>query len=348
VGIKVGVNPPKTPVTEGSSDIAPTSVPGIYKLPGPPPPFVPGPLPNVGKSGDSPAGYTSTVKIEGNTVAIEGASYKSTGSPDVASKGTGGGMVSATEEGKTEFAAPGSMNVKAEGKQIQLFTDAMTNDDKNGGTTLPGNIQDPETPDAMSVLQAIVDKCENSVPANDANGKKKSCTKLGAEKHACCEKAIQDHRNANPPDGKPPVDGEKGYKRPTKREQRKKKPGPPTSIPGSRAGIFAAARDGAIAALAGMSLGAKAAKKFIGKAIGKALGGKCFPDAAIINPDGSKTMVDFKFPCPKGHPSGKGTSKGGVSTAMSPEQQGAYDAISKGTCDGPTETILPSQLSFGF
>jgi len=343
MGIKTGVNPPKTPVTEGSSDIAPSSVPGVYKMPGPGAP-VPTPLPNIGKSGDSPADYTSTVKIEGNKVAIEGSTYKSTGSPDAASKGTGGGVVSSTEEGKTEFAAPGSMNVKAEGKQIQLFADAMTNDDKNGGTTLPGNIQDPETP--MSVLQNIADKCNNTVSPTDENGKKKPCTKLGAEKHACCEKAIQDHRNANPPDGKPPLEGEKGYKRPTKREQRKKKPGPPTPIPGSRAGLFATARDGAIAALAGMKLGAKAARKFIGKAIGKALGGKCFPDAAIINPDGSKTMVDFKFPCPPGHPSGKGTSKGGVNTAMGTEQQASYDAISKGTCDETAEAILPNEASF--
>ena len=103
-------------------------------------------MPNIGKSSDSPDGYTTTVKIEDNKVAIEGTSYKSTGSPDAASKGTGGGVVSSTEEGKTEFAAPGSMNVKAEGKQIQLFADAMTNDDKNGGATLPGNIQIPRRP----------------------------------------------------------------------------------------------------------------------------------------------------------------------------------------------------------
>ena len=200
----------------------------------------------------------------------------------------------------------------------------------------------------MDVLKAIADKCENSVPARDEKGKKKTCTKLGAEKHACCEKAIQDHRNANPPNGKPPVEGEQGYKRPTKRDQRKRKPPPPTPISGSRGAIFAAARDTAIAAVGTLGLVGKAAKDFIGKSIGKALGGKCFPDAAIINPDGSKTMADFKFPCPKGHPSGKGTSKGGVSTSMSPEQQASYDAISKGTCDGPAEAILPSQLSFGF
>ena len=52
---------------------------------------------------------------------------KSQPSPDVASQGTGGGIVSATTQGKTEFVAPGSMDVKAEGKNIQLLGDAMTN-----------------------------------------------------------------------------------------------------------------------------------------------------------------------------------------------------------------------------
>jgi hypothetical protein len=231
------------------------------------------------------------------------------------------------------------MNVKAEGKNIQLLGEAMLNNGSsppyNSGTPT-GNVQAPTALDAMETLQSIVNNCENSVPATE-NGKKKTCTKLGAEKHACCEKAIQEHREANPPDGKPPLEGEKGYKRPTKKEQRKRKPSPPTSIPGSRQELFNNAVSDAIAA-----------GTDVGESIGKALGGKCFPDSAIMNADGSKTMVDFKFPCPKGHPSGKGTSKGGVKTAMSPEQQASYDAISKGTCDGPAQTIMPSQLSFGF
>jgi len=146
MSIKVGVNPPKTPVTEGSQDKAPASVPNVCKMPGPPAPFVPTPLPNLGRSDDSPDGYTTTVIFEGKKVAIKGATYKSTGSPDAASKGTGGGIVSSVEEGKTGFAAPGSMNVKAEGKNIQLLGDAMTN---NGNTynsaTLPGNLQLTET-----------------------------------------------------------------------------------------------------------------------------------------------------------------------------------------------------------
>jgi len=141
----VGVNPPKTPVTEGSNDMAPATLPNVCKMPGPPAPFVPTPLPNIGMSSDRLTEATTTVKFEGNKVAIKGSYYMSQPSPDVASQGTGGGIVSSTVQGKTEFVAPGSMTVKAEGKNIQLLGDAMTN---NGGSpansgTMPGNQQPP-------------------------------------------------------------------------------------------------------------------------------------------------------------------------------------------------------------
>lgn len=139
--MSVSVNPPKTPVTEGSQDTAAATLPNVCKMPGPPAPFVPTPLPNMGKSGDNLKKATSKVLFEGKKVAIEGSFYKSMG--DMASKGTGGGLVSAATHGKTKFVAPGSMNVKAEGKNIQLLGDAMTN---NGGSpansaTAPGNVQ---------------------------------------------------------------------------------------------------------------------------------------------------------------------------------------------------------------
>ena len=73
-------------------------------MPGPPAPFVPAPLPNIGKSGKNPQGYSQDVTIEGNAVAIKGATFESMG--DVASKGTGGGMISANCEGITKFVGP--------------------------------------------------------------------------------------------------------------------------------------------------------------------------------------------------------------------------------------------------
>lgn len=144
--MKVSVNPPKTPVTQGSSGIATATVPNVCKMPGPPAPFVPTPLPNIGKSGDSPKGYTKSVKVEGKWVAIRGATFGSVG--DAASKGTGGGLISANTHGPTKFAGPGSMTVKFEGKNVHLLGDPMLNNCGGGGNppnaaTLLGVVQGP-------------------------------------------------------------------------------------------------------------------------------------------------------------------------------------------------------------
>jgi hypothetical protein len=142
--MSVTINPPKTPVTEGSDGVAAATLPNVCKMPGPPAPFVPAPLPNVGRSGLSPKGFSKTVTIEGKKVAIRGATFGSIG--DVASKGTGGGIVSANCEGPTSFVGPGSMNVKIEGKNVQLLADPMLNNGGPSGTppnaaTMMGIIQ---------------------------------------------------------------------------------------------------------------------------------------------------------------------------------------------------------------
>lgn len=128
----VAVNPPKTPVTKGSSGIAAATLPNICKMPGPPAPFVPTPLPNIGQSGKQPDGYSTSVKVEGEPVAIAGASFGSSG--DIASKGTGGGVVSNNAEGPTKFIAPGSLNVQIEGKNVQYLGDQMMNNCGPGGS----------------------------------------------------------------------------------------------------------------------------------------------------------------------------------------------------------------------
>lgn len=128
--MSVGVNPPKTPVTEGSHGIATATLPNMCKMPGPPAPFVPTPLPNIGKSGNSPDGYSTTVKIEDNAVAIKGASFCSMG--DVASKALGGGMASMNTEGPCKFIGPGATDVQFDGGNVQLLSDQVTN---NGGAS---------------------------------------------------------------------------------------------------------------------------------------------------------------------------------------------------------------------
>jgi uncharacterized Zn-binding protein involved in type VI secretion len=195
----VGVNPPKTPVTEGSGDKAIASVPNVCKMPGPPAPFVPTPLPNIGQSSDNLDECTSTVLFEGKKVAIRGTTYKSKLSGDLASKATGGGVVSSTEEGTTAFAAPGSMNVKAEGKNIQLLGDAMLN---NGGSTPynaaapSGNLQGAESLDDIhDELTKIAEACNDAVNAKDGPANAKNCRTLGTKKHKCCEDAINKAKN---------------------------------------------------------------------------------------------------------------------------------------------------------
>jgi hypothetical protein len=133
--MSVAINPPKTPVTKGSNGIAAATLPNMCKMPGPPAPFVPTPLPNIGKSGMSPDGYSTTVEIEGNAVAITGASFGSMG--DVASKALGGGLVSMNCEGPTKFLGPGSMTVLIQGKNVQLLSDQMFNN--NGPSGSPPN-----------------------------------------------------------------------------------------------------------------------------------------------------------------------------------------------------------------
>jgi len=123
--MSVSINPPKTPVTKGSNGISMATLPNMCKMPGPPAPFVPVPLPNAGKSSSSLKKPSKKVKICGKPVAIKGSTFTSMG--DMPSKGTGGGMVSAKTHGVTKFTTPGSLDVKIEGKNVHLLSDMTTN-----------------------------------------------------------------------------------------------------------------------------------------------------------------------------------------------------------------------------
>jgi uncharacterized Zn-binding protein involved in type VI secretion len=163
---KVGIHPPKTPVTSGSNGVAKATTPNVCKMPGPPAPFVPSPLPNMGKSGNSPKDFSTSVKIKGDPVAIRGATFESMG--DIASKGTGGGLVSANTQGPTKFITPGSLNVKIENKSVHLLGEPMLNNGgpsgspPNTGATLAGLDQDDI--DKLTALLTIVAKaCSEAV-----------------------------------------------------------------------------------------------------------------------------------------------------------------------------------------
>ncbi|WPB72815.1 PAAR-like domain-containing protein [Archangium violaceum] len=212
--MSVSVNSPKTPVTEGSVGIAAATLPNMCKMPGPPAPFVPAPLPNIGKSGDSPKGYSTSVTIEGHAIAIKGASFGSMG--DAASKGTGGGLTSANTHGPTKFIGPGSLNVKVEGKNVQLLGDPMMNNCGPGGSpsnsaTLSGLSQACSPSAILKELKQIATDCNKKInrkagykPPRKPSGKE--CTRLGTKKHKCCEEAIKKADN-------PLVKSEVGYKK---------------------------------------------------------------------------------------------------------------------------------------
>jgi hypothetical protein len=203
----VAVNPPKTPVTKGSGGVATATLPNICKMPPPPPPFAPTPLPNIGQSGKMPQGYSTSVKIEKQPVAITGASFGSSG--DIASKATGGGIISNNAEGPTKFIAPGSLDVRIQGKNVQLLSDQMLNNCGIPGSppnsaTLAGVLQSPNMTlgDILADLNKIAAKCnkDENKKAGYSPGSKPSgreCTTLGTKKHTCCENAINAGKNPN-------------------------------------------------------------------------------------------------------------------------------------------------------
>jgi uncharacterized Zn-binding protein involved in type VI secretion len=184
----VGVNPPKTAVTKGSSGIAAATLPNVCKMPGPPAPFVPTPLPNIGMSGSSPEGYSKTVTIEGQPVAIQGAKFGSRG--DIASKATGGGLVSANTHGPTKFLGPGSMNVKFEGKNVQLLGDPMLNNCGPSGSpanaaTMSGLVQVPEAvlyPELVGNPTLCTTGGDHRYEAHEANGEESLEQKISTAK----------------------------------------------------------------------------------------------------------------------------------------------------------------------
>jgi uncharacterized Zn-binding protein involved in type VI secretion len=175
----VGVNPPKSPVTKGCNSMAVATVPNVCKMPGPPAPFVPTPLPNIGQSGKSPQDFSTTVTMDGDPVAIRGSSYGSSG--DIASKGTGGGIVSNNAEGPTKFIAPGSLNVQIEGKNVQLLGDQTFNNCGPSGNppnaaTMQGTVHAPAVP-VIVFDQATFPQKYANIKAYLKNKKSKTLTR---------------------------------------------------------------------------------------------------------------------------------------------------------------------------
>jgi hypothetical protein len=205
MAFSIGIHPPKTPVTTGSLGMAKATLPNICKMPGMP--FTPTPLPNIAKSELSPKGFSKTVKMDGHTVAIRGATFESIG--DIASKGTGGGLISANTHGPAKFITPGSLTVRIEGKSVHLLGEPMLNNcgpsgsPPNTGATVKGLHQySKDASPEEKALQDIMCECNRNYPPPAPPGE---CKEIGDAKHECCEEAIKNHK---PP---PEIGGERGY-----------------------------------------------------------------------------------------------------------------------------------------
>ncbi len=277
----VAIHPPKTPVTKGSRTVAKATLPNVCKMPGPPAPFVPAPLPNIAKSVLSPKGYSTTVKIEGNAVAIRGATFESMG--DMARKGTGGGLISANTHGPAKFITLGSLTVKIEGKSVHLLGEPMLNNcgpsgspPNTGASMMGADHDDLQGDDAEKALQDIVCECSKLYDKlQDTRDPKANCRKLGEEKHDCCNDGINLHNRQ----GKSPkLQTEQGYTEKTGAHQ------PDASRKWPR--------------------GASPEQYFRG------ISGKIFPDAAVLDANGKvDQFVEFKFQCPKGTPTRAGAKE---------------------------------------
>jgi hypothetical protein len=314
-------------VHKGSNGISMATIPDVCKTPSPAGP-VPIPYPNISQSATLDKG-TTTVKADGGMMIATKGSEFSLSNGDEA--GVAGGVKSSTFMKESTWILY-SFDVKMDGSNACRLTDKKFQNHENTAD-MGGVFQSPVM--AFAFIQQSVDDCNQEVsPTHEYDpkkGQKKSCAKLGTDKHDCMEKKIAAKNRDAKDNGTTSIEGECGYKRP---------PGPLTKLAKDRKTIFKnAVADGIASAGAGAT--PAAVKTAVSTAIGKALGGSCFPDAAIVHPNGSKTFIDFKFPCPPGHPAGKGTSKGGRKTAMSPSQQSAYDDLGVLTGNGKAFAVTP-------
>jgi hypothetical protein len=326
-------------VHKGSNGMSMATMPDVCKTPSPGGP-VPIPYPNMSQSATLAKG-TTTVKADGGMmIGIKGSEFSLSNGDNA---GVAGGVKSSTFMKESTWILY-SFDVKMDGKNACRLSDKKFQNHENT-VDLGGEFQSPAA--AQATLAQWVKDCDQSV-TKSKGGKKKSCQQLGREKHDCMEKKIEDYRKKNPqsdpaPPGHP--EGERGYPRPPSDGS------PFVTPPGGpgRNSVISGAIAQAKSTIASQGLTGSAAKKAVSQSIGKALRGNVFPDAAINLGGGKKMFVDFKFPCPKGQPTGhkRGSrnrlSKGSSNTQMSESQRKAYTRLSAGTGSSvPAKSLNPS------
>jgi hypothetical protein len=313
-------------VHKGSNGMSMATMPDVCKTPSPGGP-VPIPYPNMSQSATLAKG-TTTVKADGGMmIGIKGSEFSLSNGDNA---GVAGGVKSSTFMKESTWILY-SFDVKMDGKNACRLSDKKFQNHENT-VDLGGEFQ--SIAKAQATLAQWVKDCDQSVKKTK-NGKKKSCQQLGREKHVCMEKKIEAHRQDPEPETPPPgyPEGERGYLRPPT-------DGSPFSTPPGGPGrnsIISSAITKAKETIVKDGLTGQAAKKAVSQSIGKALRGNIFPDAAINLGGGKKMFIDFKFPCPKGQPTGhkRGSrnrlSKGNSNTQMSKTQKKAYTQLSVGT-----------------
>jgi uncharacterized Zn-binding protein involved in type VI secretion len=135
----------RTVVHASSSGIA-TAFPDVCKTPSPAGP-IPIPYPNIAQSSDTAQG-SSTVKVDGNPIMIQGSNF-STSTGDEA--GSAGGVVSSLTKGKAEFVLY-SFDVKVDGKSVPRLGDIMVQNKGSAPNTPPFPEVQPPNPVVPSLL----------------------------------------------------------------------------------------------------------------------------------------------------------------------------------------------------
>lgn len=113
-------------ITHANGNAMSMNFPCVGKTPGPPPPFIPVPYPNVSQGTDTDKGSKKT-EAHGQPVAVKNESVfkKSTGNEAATA---GGGLVTAKQMGKSNYFMY-SLDVKIEGMETPRAFDIMAGND---------------------------------------------------------------------------------------------------------------------------------------------------------------------------------------------------------------------------
>ena len=128
MAVTVGANsaiPSLSIAHKGSGGISTAMAPDVCKTPSPGGP-VPIPYPNIAQA-DSLSDGTTTVKADGQMVAIKGSKYASSSGDEA---GTAGGVLSGVNMKEAEWVSF-SFDVKMDGANVCRLRDVMTHNKKN-------------------------------------------------------------------------------------------------------------------------------------------------------------------------------------------------------------------------